>query len=785
MMIYGHLQQPKVKHQQTEQSGSSLNTWFTWKRKSKNNSSSNGTQRPINVHSHHHHHHHHHSQQQQHQHVSEYCPAANGSQSHVPPSLARLFVQPNGRSATTNCTTSPSSTSSKPMCLCSGLTQSTFMAPTYFDDDDDDATNDKDKQHRATSLESSNHLKYKSKTLKSHKSGKSSFEMNGTIRSISTGSLLLTTNGNKNDCSISTKNQQQQQQKRVTRPFNTLNMNRLNQAKSCDQLHSNSSMEYGSFNTTNRKSILECDINPYELIETERKHKTKDKIKCATIAVKSSRNGYRTKREIDDGDEYEDYLDENEDYEQHHHRSISTLNRHGHGRSRIHKGIFQAANSIRIAGQSVYSSIKNDTNHLTYSEYDGSGVGGGGVDKSGKFKSSIDVNQSVNDDRPKMLRCKSSTSLCEWNFDSSTTNTTERTKPKAANFHSILIEPEPDYDMEESEIILDHSKTTDGGTNQSIESSKCDTINRRIRSSSITRPKVNPPPPPEPISLPPPTIAPPPPPPPPPPPSDYFTSSENSSPTISLSTLSSSISTLKPIGSINGKSSNLQPSDSISFQNELKEKLNQGVKSILKKTTTNRIVDESSNDSSNDSLESNVDSSSSSTLTTSSSVENRIQAFEQSTTILNGMEPSMIKPKKHVHFRVKTRNGHLSRSRSTSHIITETIHEEDDEHSYYDDVAIPSSAVNSGIIGTRSFDDVSIVSCSSPTLSTLDRRTIHNDQQQNCSVSDTETRASPNSIKNRNDSNQDCANFVRLCSIQFCALWQRLFSQMIIEKSHN
>lgn len=709
-IIYQQHQQQQV----TESKGatSTLNNWFTWKRKPKASAQSttvtNGTAHRVHATSGQHTCHYH---QQQQQHISEYCPGTGQSvsQTQVPPSLARLFMAPSSaRSA---------SVKGASKCLCSGLTESTFAAPTYYDEEETALSKQNRKsvdENGALAKMAGNKCKSKSKTLraiKASKSGKGVIEVSasgGTLRSISTGSLLNAADSMP-----------------VSRPFSTLNLNRLNAAKSCDQL------------MANRKSILECDINPYELVETRKgskNSKNSSKVKCATVAVKSSR---RSQSQATPASSV--HYDSIECIEP---GTREILHRSANGRAPLYSGIFNPANSIRIAGQSVYSSFNvNDESQLKLEEQTTMTTTITTTIQQSRYKSSIDVNQQTPGhsipSSQALHRSKSTASLSEWSFGSGEAAIRNGTShiavtPKVSNFHSVLIEPEPDYDMDDEEPVMSHQErvmntksmdrldllaTRIGNSTGDDTDRKGHTCNRRRRSiSSVTRPKVSPPAPPElpgggggNIPLPPP-----------PPPANYFNNSSpsgspNTSPIqslcVSTTSLSASLLSLKPATKSAGTTKAV-PADSLSFQNELKEKLNQGVKSILKKTNTNglnRPMTESAATASTDSDSSPSESASDSLESTDScgSVENRIQAFEQSSS-----EASQAKPKKHVHFRMKSRGG-MSRSRSTSHIITETIHEEDDEHNFYDDVAIPSSASATSLTTTRSFDDISIVTISS------------------------------------------------------------------------
>ncbi|OTF82421.1 hypothetical protein BLA29_004954, partial [Euroglyphus maynei] len=132
-----------------------------------------------------------------------------------------------------------------------------------------------------------------------------------------------------------------------------------------------------------------------------------------------------------------------------------------------------------------------------------------------------------------------------------------------------------------------------------------------------------------------------------------------------------------------GKSCPSNNHEGKSYQNELKERLNQGVKSILKKT--------------------NFSSQHSSSLN-----EITVTVDDNS-----DVEDASFKGKKHVHFRMKRAASStvgstgLNRSRSASHIITETIHEEDDEHSsYYDDVSRSPDIHDIPIVTTRSVENM-------------------------------------------------------------------------------
>ena len=710
-VIYQQRQQMVTETRPCQQQTSSMNTWFTWKRKNKNSN----TVGPNSINDTHH------------QHVSEYCPAANLSASQtsssVPPSLARLFVQPNHSAASVKNNVNNNTT--KSICICKGLTESTFMAPTYFNDDDQMQQELCDQRKKP--LDDNNFklfkCKSKSKTLRPISQSTPVIDSRDTLRSISTDSLLFEESSSFKDKNLC--------KSQITK--------QINEAKSFEQLTNSSTQE--SNIARNRKSILECNVNPYELVESlNKKRATKEskkcKVKSATVAAKSSRRSHNHVRSNRiEYDSIECLL-----------ASGDQVHHNNYGRSPLYKGIFNPAKSIRIAGQSVYSSISFGADELMIEERQITAI------QSSKFKSVIDINHQQHHQQ---LNNQSSTELqryksTDWNFDSTEpsnskiqllnvasvlTDSTNNSSLKLSNFHSVLIEPEPDYDIDEDEkvTITDSkqiSKSTDSISTQSdykqqFSSHTCHNFkfvhsyNRRNRSNSVTRPKVNPPPPPPPSSLEVSTIIPKPPPPPPP---NFFvnvntaiSSDTNASPmstgSFSLSSQNQSPKLSNSVNSLPGKT------DSLSFQNELKEKLNQGVKSILKKTVTlgvSRSLSNIDSDSSTTDIGDSLESTDS-----CGSVENHIQAFESSSGSDSGGSSTLFsKPKKHVHFRVKSRNGHLSRSRSTSHIITETIEEEEDEHYFYDDVAIPLGQSHNL---TRSFDDISIISissCSSVTNST-------------------------------------------------------------------
>lgn len=791
-----------------EKESSSINSWFTWKRKSKTQTektTASVAARGV------------HTcgqqafQQQQHQNHTEYL----SGKSAVPASLARLFAHPSGSSNQNRTVGSVKAskvpTSSTP-CICSGLTESTFMAPAYFDEDDrkleaaaaakqrrksvDEQKNRSSSKSTAAAVVSTSS---KSKTLRAIKSrattaGQSGKEQNGggTLRTIrSTGSLLIEANSEKS------------LRHREQNVGNSMSINRslllppLNQATSCDHLlmdhhqnHQKSSNHSATVNnnTANRKSILECEVNAYELLKpppTSKNYGGK-MMKSATIAVKSSRKSQaaasnHSHYEVIGGPSTKTTSSASVSMR----RSSGEVGKEGEKHPSI-RGIFDPANSIRIAGQSVYSSFSFEddaTSELVLVEEEPKKTS---LRAGSSRRSQVEVisarRQSV---VSALSRSKSTTSLSDWSF--SDTNSTSNqvgtvelsppppsSSPKVANFHSILIEPEPDYDMDESteDNHLHHhplhhhhlsTKSMDrldriSGEPANLSKTLTSTSSRnRRRSTSVTRPKGNPPPPPssEATAT---TITKPPPPPPPPPPANFFDTppSSGSSP-LSLSAISLSGGSGGGLKSITANriapsKIHIAPADTLSFQNELKEKLNQGVKSILKKTTmTTPVVVTSNGDDNlsltleNGSTTINTDSMESTTITTTtdstittttpegSSVEKRIHVFDLLSTSmessLNTLNSSN-KPKKHVHFRMKQGssaaaaaaarniepvnstttttsntfatpvNTMISRSRSASHLlsITETIHESEENAgggdgeaaSFYDDVALPS-----------------------------------------------------------------------------------------------
>ena len=788
-----------------EKESSSINSWFTWKRKSKTQTEkTTATVAARGVHTCGQQ-----AYQQQHQNHTEYL--SSGGKSAVPASLARLFAHPSSSSNQNRTVGSVKAagkvpTSSTP-CICSGLTESTFMAPAYFDEDDrkleaaakqrrKSVDEQKNRSSSKSTAEAVVSTSSKSKTLRAIKSrattaGQSGKEQNGggTLRAIrSTGSLLIEANSEK-----SLRHREQQNGNSINR---SLLLPPLNQATSCDHLlmdyhnhHQKSSNHSATVNnnTANRKSILECEVNAYELLKpppTSKSHGGK-MMKSATIAVKSSRKSQASNHshyEVIGGPSTKTTSSASVSMR----RSSGGVGKEGEKHPSI-RGIFDPANSIRIAGQSVYSSFSFEddaTSELVLVEEEPKKTS---LRAGSSRRSQVEVisrtrRQSI---VSSLSRSKSTTSLSDWSF--SDTNSTSNqvgtvelsppppsSSPKVANFHSILIEPEPDYDMDESTEDHHHhhhplhhhhlsTKSMDRldrisgePANLSKTLTSTNSQNRR-RSTSVTRPKGNPPPPPssEATAT---TITKPPPPPPPPPPANFFDTppSSGSSP-LSLSAISLSGGSGGGLKSITANrivpsKIHIAPADTLSFQNELKEKLNQGVKSILKKTTmtTPVVVTSNGDDNLSSTLENgsttiNTDSMESTTITTTtdstittttpegSSVEKRIHVFDLLSTSmessLNTLNSSN-KPKKHVHFRMKQGssaaaaaaarniepvnstttttsntsatlvNTMISRSRSASHLlsITETIHESEENAgggdgeaaSFYDDVALPS-----------------------------------------------------------------------------------------------
>ena len=628
---YNTISATRSKKAPKQHQSSPLNALFTWKRKSKTSKTdSNGTLTSRNV--------------------EEYCcssaslAAAYQHQSSqqaqpVPQSLARLFVQSSSGQSTLKASSKPS----KP-CICSGLTESTFKPPTYYEDE------------FVTKMSSS-----RKGTLRSVQNRQ------GTVRSISTDSLF----------------------EQKLKPYNTVNERRLNPAKSMEYFtatnaantttaavavatqatpstNSNKCNKNGSahYCQSSRRSILECNVNPYELVldgggshKVSRKLMMDKKAKSATVAAKSSRKCYgpvSTPTICSSKPVCYDRIDCVEPK-----------------KKKKPLSIFNPANSVRIAGQSVYSTIKYDDSLLS----------------EGKWQTQAKVN-SGGETKNGLTRSKSSSSLSSWSFDSTTSRSVpDSPKSKLNSYQATLIEPEPDYDMDEE----DESRTSTKAKSESNQKSKSSeskhsfsakTFSSNLLSygrklSSMARPKMLPPPPPPTgRSSSTPTLPPlPPPPPPPPPPPNYLLT-----PPITLPTCPSQEVTKRSLVSVLEN----RVTSQTSYQNELKEKLNQGVKSILKKTNFSQDTPSESNTPNWDTSDTGASSSDNS--------------GEDNVTPDGVCNNSDLKPKKHVHFRMKR---HMNRSRSTSHIITETIHEEDDELAYYDDVAVP-------LIATRSVDDVTL-----------------------------------------------------------------------------
>ncbi|OTF77648.1 hypothetical protein BLA29_006392, partial [Euroglyphus maynei] len=404
--------QQKSIQQQSIQPLSSLNGLFTWRRKSKNNKTiSNagavsGDRTLIARHTNYRHA----------QHVATNVPNATSSSSSksIPPSLARLFVH--------DTSGSQHSSPSDSLCVCRGLTGSTFMAPSYFDDDD-------------SQLIAPSKVKHKS------------------VRSMS------------NDSIVTHSNQQFTHTKRhitsvaMGKPFHTINERRLaNASKSLDRIASqssgkqlitsnNQSVDHSS--NSNRRSILECNVNPYELVlsngskqEPDASAKVgkrnKPKWKATTVAVKSSHP-----------------------ISYHHTMNPKATNmidacldcKDKKSTNRLIRNLFSKANSIRIAGQTVYSAIKfSDCPHDQL---------------AGLFGHEANLQQLPTTNA--LHRTRSSGSLSSsWSFDSNsqsnsdsslnrTSNASRRRQDVDQRVLTLLDEPEPDYDLDENvQISLEH-----------------------------------------------------------------------------------------------------------------------------------------------------------------------------------------------------------------------------------------------------------------------------------------------------------------------------------------
>ncbi|KAH9415232.1 hypothetical protein DERP_006324 [Dermatophagoides pteronyssinus] len=675
------IQQQQQQPPSSTSKSSPLNGLFTWKRKSSTKTTSTISNR--------------HAQN------NSIIPNAATSQTKaatkaaIPPSLAKLF----NRDVAGN---TPKHHSSDNMnhCVCRGLTGSTFMAPSYhyFDDDDSQLI-----------APCSNVSKQQQQN----------------IRSISNDSLLA-------DCQRSSQQQQQPQfnttqtkrnlAKTMGKPFHTINERRLvsNVSKSLDRIVAASQQSSSAAATTisqkgkqseNRRSILECNVNPYELVLTNdddsnqessfqdtttvkiaKRTNNKTKYKADTVKSSHSMSWINKQNNNDDNSKINQTFDTT---------AISSCLdcKDQKTKNRLINNLFNKTNSIRIAGQTVYSAIQfanvDDDNNNNCPHHQTINL------NQSKLPPSLTTTK-INP----LQRTRSSGSLSSsWSFDDSTSQSNSdsslnrsTTTPRQ---HQIVVdqrvspliidEPEPDYDQDDNngQINLEnHQKeSTEILTNEddkkiNFERKKSPPIN------SLQRPKNTPPPCP-------PSALPPPPPPPPPPP-EFLTT-----PSTSLSTTNRSTTTLpknpKNENPKNGKqSNNRQQDNNRSFENELKERLNQGVKSILKKTNF----------------------SSSSSLNEIVSVVNKNNNVDDNININNDdVEDSSLKGKKHVHFRMKRSSAasislsdvsgtvssgggagsSLNRSRSASHIITEIIHEEDlddgGEHcgnsssSYYDDVS--------------------------------------------------------------------------------------------------
>lgn len=538
---------------------SALNTLFTWKRKTKK-------ARKCDVHK-------------------------SGAES-VPQSLAKLFVPPaDGQHAHTVKLAAK-------RCICSGLTESTFMVPKYFDDDDDDDGGGCG--HRANNTDCDITNITSSTSLKKDKTN---------CRSQSSDSLLNTKDVR-------------------PKPFSSSTLGKKE----------SKSIEWISERDRSRKSILECNVNPYELIlnDSSEHHK-------ATSLAGSVHKAESTFNHAITSTSHSQNTERWETSRRHKSKTLSG----------VPKGLLNSDHNIRIAGQTVYSKMSfksNDKEHVP------------------KFKSDSTRTQFKH-----LQTTTPSFSDSNWVDESQSQLKANKTNSKSSRKDFFVQEPEPDYDMNE----LDHCLVT------LPNKPKLEHTKSSLPSSSRTRPRINPPHLPSKLILSTSSTkfgTPPPPPPPPPPPADFFLSSSSSSTSQSNNTLISS--TIVQSSTISRpayrKPTELPKVES--YQDELKEKLDRGVKSILKKTcvSTNDETASGHNeiaavDTSTCDATPNTSSDASRCLT----VESKSQDFESQT----------LRPKKQVHFRMR-RNQNMVRCLSTSHIITETIHEEEDEHNdYYDDVS--------------------------------------------------------------------------------------------------
>ena len=632
--IHGHQNQhlhSMIQRQQPPASSSStLNGLFTWKRKLKTNKTigNNGTgtvsgDRTLIAR---------HTNYRHAQHVVSTVPNTSSSRSMatVPPSLARLFVRDAGSPQRSSSSSHPSDS----MCVCRGLTGSTFMAPSYFDDDDSQ--------------------------LIAPSKGKHS-----SVLSMSNDSLLV---ANSNQQLTNTKHHPTSVA--MGKHFHTINERRLtNASKSLDRIASQSSVSQnkqsnqsinqsiGHSGSNNRRSILECNVNPYELVMTNGSNhepdvsstaklskRNKPKWKSTTVTVKSSHpmwanhtinNNHKTTNMFDACLDCKDKKSTN----------------------RLIRNLFSKANSIRIAGQTVYSAIQfADCPHRQLS---------GLFDQETNLQHLLPTNP--------LHRTRSSGSLSSsWSFDSNSQSNSDSSLNRTSNASrqrhdvdqrilTLIDEPEPDYDVEDNNSHVCHVEHTDQQLKNSNDI-KVDLPRKKSPTNSIKRPKNTPPPPP------------------PPPPPELF-----STPLPKLTNCPPFKNESENQQS-NIKSSKSNSQEGKSYQNELKERLNQGVKSILKKTNFYSQHSSSLNE-----------------MVLAVAVDDNSETDDVS-----------FKEKKHVHFRMKRTSPSstvgsvgLNRSRSASHIITETIHEEDDEHGgYYDDVSHSPDIDDLPLLTTRSVDDM-------------------------------------------------------------------------------
>ncbi|KPM02818.1 hypothetical protein QR98_0012410 [Sarcoptes scabiei] len=603
----------KLNASSSSSSSSPMNALFTWKKKTKNlvkNVKSSGV---SNRHS---------SlmlfqqqqQQQQHQH-QRFCDSgtelppktlsSSTSSQSVPPSLARLFSnvhqQQQQHQQQLTGTQTPTQTfrfkvdsvtneSKQVACVCRGLTGSTFMAPSYFDDDDRDLV--------------------RPKKINPQKQSSKNGCGGATIRSRSTDSLFDSDrNHSKSQTTYDSLNVGKTVTKRSTatvRPFRTINEKALNVAKSLERLVLSPSIitsttesisPLSKSKNDNRRSILECKVNPYELV------------------LENSPS--------------------NDDEE------IGEFQEQSKPKSK--------PNSIRIAGQTIYSSMKNqleivedfDRNHrdnfiddhIDRSSHDSSfspSIDSVRKKQSLKLKQLLSINQ--------MRRSKSSGSLSSWSFDSNS-NSDSSLNPNGG----AIDEPEPDYDLDEENNLISNSDSNQNSNlhhhhhhhhNQIDDRIRCESSPPKKKISDVSilnRPKNSPPPPP------------------PPPPPEYFSSTPN---LTQLSNIGQKLS--DPKVRTSGKQSRTVIASTTpivdSYQNELKEKLNLGIKSILKKTNT--IKNKESFGSTIPSLN-DEDSSRSSTAFNDINIDDGE----------NGSN-TPISSRKHVHFRMKRHPSQLNRSAS-------------------------------------------------------------------------------------------------------------------------